>query len=356
MEPDIRYVGTSNKYGEDFANFEIGDIKYDYAMSPKKLGILDWMKYNQHLNDMVLLNYAKKHSYETYKNGVKIVTEDIDEITAYHGSSNGEFKDFNTSVVYLSTDPVEAEAFATNPIIGGGHGKEDARLMTVDVPDGKYKDIDGIVTDIVMNDGNLDETIEKEASIARKEGFSYMTFNHPGTGDNDFQVIVALYPDRLKVTDATRIDEVIRKKAFFIQTKNIKKDYGNAKIREILKSNIVEVFFKRRIWPVKKATYQKSPYRRMLCTSNFDFIKSNSALFQWQTPKSKREPGWYTSRGLCIVWDLVVKKFRMVSLDDYDIINVYPIKTKTDQARYVEYYKNLLKREGRMKLMNSFNN
>jgi hypothetical protein len=356
MEPDIKFTGISNRYGEDYANFQIDNVSYDYAMSPRKLGILVWMKDNQKLNDLVLLNYAKKHSYETYKNGIKLVKEDIDEITAYHGTSSGKFKEFKSSVVYLSTDPQEAETFATNPIIGGGRGKEDARLMTVDVPDGRYKDIDSIVLDCIMNDGDLDETIEKEASIARKEGYSYMTFMHPGIGDNNFQVIVALYPDKLKVTDSTRIDEVIRKKAFFIQTRNIKKDYGNARIREILATSIIEVFFKRRIWPVKKPTYQKSPFRRMMCTSNFDFIKNNSALFQWQTPRSRREKDWYTSRGLCIVWDLIVKKFRMVSLDDYDIINVYKVKAKTDQARFIDYYKNLLKREGRMKIMGFFNN
>jgi hypothetical protein len=156
--------------------------------------------------------------------------------------------------------------------------------------------------------------------------------------------------------DFDLLSEAIRKKAFFIQRPTDKKDLGNAKIRELLANNVLEVFFKRRIWPVKKPTYQKSPYRRMMCTANIDFIKNNSSLFSWKTPKSKRDPGWYTERGLCIVWDLVVKNWRMVSLDDYDIINKYPIKYKTDQGRFVDYYKNLMQREGRIKLMSKFNN
>ena len=357
METDVRYIGTTEKYGESFADFEIDGIKYTYAMTPRKIEILDWKKHKRHLTDKMLLNFAKENSYETWKNGVKLEKEVDENITAYHGTSSGDFKKFNSSVAYLTTDPAEAEAFAINPLIGGGRGKEDARLMTIDVPDGKYKDIDEIVLNDLLNDDDIDETIEREAATARKEGYSFMTFMHPGVKDEDFQVIVALYPDQLEVTASDRIDEVIRKKAFFIQTKNIKKDYGNARIREILAKNVVEVFFKRRVWPVKKPTYQKSPFRRMMCTANFDFIKNNSALFQWQTPKGpKKEPGWYTSRGLCIVWDLIVKKFRMVSLDDYDIINVYPIRTKPDQQRFIEYYRNLLKREGRMKIMGFFNN
>lgn len=162
--------------------------------------------------------------------------------------------------------------------------------------------------------------------------------------------------DMLESFDRDLLAEAIRKKAFFIQTPTDKHDFGNAQIRKLLAENVLEVFFKRRIWPVKKATYQKSPYRRMMCTSNFQFIKDNSSLFSWKTPGSKREPGWYEKRGLCIVWDLIVKKWRMVSLDDYDIINKYPIRHKTQQRRFIDYYQNLLRREGRMKLLDKFNN
>lgn len=152
------------------------------------------------------------------------------------------------------------------------------------------------------------------------------------------------------------LSEAIRKKAFFIQKPGKEIKFDNSKIRTTLKENIVEVFFKRRVWPVKKATYQRSPYRRMLCTANFDFIKANSNLFQWKTPKSKREPGYYTKRNLAIVWDLIVKAWRIVSLDDYDIINTYPIKSSAEKSEYVKYYNNLLKREGRLKLTSKFNN
>lgn len=158
----------------------------------------------------------------------------------------------------------------------------------------------------------------------------------------------------LKFSDYFLILEKIKKAAFFLR--NPPKEVNNKDIRKILDDNIVEVFFKRRVWPVKKATYQKSPYRRMLCTSNWEFIKANSSLFNFKPPKSKREPDYYTSRNLAVVWDLIVKGWRIVSLDDYDIINIYSIKTADDKKKYVEYYKNMLKREGRIKLHSKFNN
>lgn len=150
-------------------------------------------------------------------------------------------------------------------------------------------------------------------------------------------------------------EAAIRKKAFFIQ-KPGEQTYDNTKIRSFLRDNVLEVVFKRRIWPVKKATYQKSQFRRMLCTANWQFIKDNSALFQWKPPKFGRPKEWYIKRNLAIIWDLIVKHWRMVSLDEYDIINMYPIKTKEQQEKYIAYYKNLLKREGRIKLMDKFNN
>lgn len=124
--------------------------------------------------------------------------------TLYHGTSAPDFDAFQDGVVYLSRDPAEAKAFADNPIIGGGRGKGTPRTLEVEVPKGKTKNIDEIVQEEVMEGGDLDAAIAKAAEDARKEGYDFLSFNHPSSvdGAKDFEAIVAINPKKLGIKKA----------------------------------------------------------------------------------------------------------------------------------------------------------
>lgn len=129
-------------------------------------------------------------------------------------------------------------------------------------------------------------------------------------------------------------------------------DVSDSRIRSIIDRNIVEVTFKRRIWPLKpKKIGHRKPYRRMLATSYWKYI-SKHPEFKFKPPQGirPRTKSWYKKRKLIIVWDLIRLDFRMISLDDYEIAQIYPVKTKEQQEKFLTYWKNMLKRWGRRKL------
>lgn len=119
--------------------------------------------------------------------------------TYYHGTSAPEFNSFKDGVVYLTRDPAEAGSFAKNEIIGGGRMKGTPRTLEVSVPEGKTMDINEAVQDVIMEDGNLDDVIAKAAVDARKNGYEFLSFTHPGSKGNDFEAIVAVNPQKLGI-------------------------------------------------------------------------------------------------------------------------------------------------------------
>ena len=141
-----------------------------------------------------------------------------------------------------------------------------------------------------------------------------------------------------------------------IMRKRTKLKFKDSEIRKIIQNDVIEVVFKRRIHPVlNPKPWQVKPFRRMLATSNFKFVNSASE-FNFKAPKGirKRTKAWYKKRKLIIVWDLVLRTWRMISLDDYDIVNVYKTGSKEGQDKFRKYYKSLMKR-GRNKLKLLFN-
>jgi len=138
-------------------------------------------------------------------------------------------------------------------------------------------------------------------------------------------------------------------------------NFNDGQIRALSKTCVLEVVFTRRIWPflkTKKKTESighASPQRRMLLTANWTFIGNNQKLFKWIPPMGvrPRTEAWYKSRKLIIGWDLVLRTWRMISLDEFQIVNVFPIETKLQQDDFVADYKNLLKM-GKQKLMRRF--
>jgi hypothetical protein len=140
-----------------------------------------------------------------------------------------------------------------------------------------------------------------------------------------------------------------------IRNKN-KIQFKDSQIKKIVLQDVIEVTFKRRIWPIKiQAPWQKKEHRRMLCTSNWKYLKSDKQ-FKWVAPRGirPRSKAWYKKRNLIIVWDLILRNWRMISLDDYTLVNVYQTHTKEQQTNFSRYYKNLMKK-GRNKLKEFYN-
>jgi hypothetical protein len=138
--------------------------------------------------------------------------------------------------------------------------------------------------------------------------------------------------------------------------KKAKLSYKDKDIRKLVAKNVIEVTFKRRLWPiVSPASWQKKNTRRMLCTANWKFVQKNKK-FKFRPPKGirPRTKGWYKKRKLVIVWDLILLDWRMISLDDYDVVNVFEADTKKNQETFLKNYTNLLKK-GRNKLKQIFN-
>ena len=114
-------------------------------------------------------------------------------------------------------------------------------------------------------------------------------------------------------------------------------------------TNIVEVVFTRRKKPEwfkkKRSTGHLKYQRRMLCTSNWRYIKSPlvRTLFNWQKPKHRRGPAYYRQRGLIIVWDILQNHWRMVSTEKYRIVGYTPITKLRQKEEFTEFYRQHLK-------------
>ena len=146
-------------------------------------------------------------------------------------------------------------------------------------------------------------------------------------------------------------DDLIVDNPLFIR-KEQPLNINQSQIRSLSKNAVIEVKFKRRIWPIKfQLPWQKTEQRRMLCTANWSFV-NNEPLFKFVPPKGlrSRSESWYISRKLIIVWDVLHNNWRHISLDDYDVINYYFVRTNKEQEQFVKYFKNALKRWGRSKM------
>jgi hypothetical protein len=115
-----------------------------------------------------------------------------------------------------------------------------------------------------------------------------------------------------------------------------------------LKNNIVEVRFVRRLEPKETGLRAK---RRMLCTQNWRFIyrlyKAFPGYFNFPIIKNKKgviKKSWYRDRNLTLVWDIVANDIRMISMDDWKIIDAQPFNTGEDLAAFMEFFDRYLKR------------
>jgi len=139
-----------------------------------------------------LKNLARKHtSLESFLDYT---------INAYHGTSAPAFDKFKEGVLYVALDPREAIAFALDPILGGGRLKGTPRIIKLYLPEGKSKNINDMVQEVIMEENpnydSLDEYIEAESKFSKHEGCDYLSFYHPSTvpGKDEFEAIIVLNP------------------------------------------------------------------------------------------------------------------------------------------------------------------
>jgi hypothetical protein len=139
---------------------------------------------------------------------------------------------------------------------------------------------------------------------------------------------------------------------------NLKGKVGSRGIRDMCDLGVVEVEFKRRIWPIKNPdSGQKTKTRRMLASSAFTYINKNKKIYKFVPPSGKfsRSLAWYKKKKLIIVWDMVRKKFRHISLDDYNVISFWPLVSRRQKKTFEEKYQLMWDVKTKSKLLKYFN-
>lgn len=131
--------------------------------------------------------------------------------------------------------------------------------------------------------------------------------------------------------------------------------FKDSEIKKLLQNDVVEITFKRRGWPMANPLSYQKKTRRILCTANWKFVQKTKS-FNFTPPKGirPRSKAYYKRHNIILVWDLILRGWRIVSLDEYNIVNVYKTKTKEEQEKFVTYYNNMVKRVGRNKLKGMF--
>jgi hypothetical protein len=129
---------------------------------------------------------------------------------------------------------------------------------------------------------------------------------------------------------------------------------GYMRILEFFRTNVIELRFDRRIYPSKKghAVGHRQPTRRMLCSSNWRFIASPivNKVFDWKRPKNPaRGYQWYKKRNLIITWDILNQEWRMVNLDDWNVIASMPLSTLMEKASFLALYYSTIRRDTKRK-------
>ena len=95
---------------------------------------------------------------------------------------------------------------------------------------------------------------------------------------------------------------------------------GLASLKSTLRSNVCEILFARR-----RPRADRSPNRKMLCTLDQSILNSVNGriTLNYKPPTSapKYNP---ESKNLLLVWDIFMQDWRMVSMDNCELINSIP--------------------------------
>jgi hypothetical protein len=112
----------------------------------------------------------------------------------YHGAHTA-FRGFEAGqATYLAPDPEQARVFAER---FGLLPSPDARVIPVDAPPGRAKDVAAAVDAAIARDDDPQDALDAEIATARGEGYRYVTYDHPSgvEGEPDFTATVSLHPN-----------------------------------------------------------------------------------------------------------------------------------------------------------------
>lgn len=118
-------------------------------------------------------------------------------------------------------------------------------------------------------------------------------------------------------------------------------------LANLLLQNVCEIRFdRRRIAP------GKPPMRRMLCTKSFDLLNSvnGRVALNYRPPHGGMQIN-EAVKNVCVVWDIIMQDYRIVSMDTCDLLKTHP----ADESFWKYYNESLLPMKPGQKLafMNS---
>jgi len=95
---------------------------------------------------------------------------------------------------------------------------------------------------------------------------------------------------------------------------------GLASLKTTLRSNVCEIIFKRR-----RLRADRSASRKMLCTLDQSILNSVNGRITLNYKPPAGPPKYNPeSKNLLLVWDIFMQSWRMVSMDDCDLLTTIP--------------------------------
>lgn len=93
-------------------------------------------------------------------------------------------------------------------------------------------------------------------------------------------------------------------------------------LETLLLSNVLDLRFTRRIPVVGKA-----PTRRMICTKSYELLNStNGKIVLNYTPPKRGHQLNESKTNVCVVWDILMQNYRVVSADEVEVLKQMPAK------------------------------
>ena len=185
----------------------------------------------------------------------------------------------------------------------------------------------------------------------KKEEFSFPKMSKKKKKKEEFSF--PKLDKNFKPTDTLKVPSIWPSK--FLKLKGKVPDKA---IRDMCSLGVIEVEFKRRIYPIRSPkAYQKTKTRRMLCSACWPILDKNKKVFGFKRPigRINRSPSWYKKRGLVIVFDIILKKYRMISLDKYKVTSFWSLKGKKQLETFIDNYTKMFDKKSIKTLYKYFN-
>lgn len=118
-------------------------------------------------------------------------------------------------------------------------------------------------------------------------------------------------------------------------------------LETLLLNNVLDLRFTRRV-PVEG----KPPTRRMICTKSYDLLNSTNGkiVLNYTPPKHNKQVNEAITN-TCVVWDVLMQNYRVVSADQVDVLREMPANDEFWQTFNNEIYP--MSTEQKINFMNS---